>query len=54
MHTIDTVVAMPARLWQFFIEVVEQDLATAASLFTECKHGIELVLLDALVTLVTL
>lgn len=44
---------MPARLLEGFVEIGQQRLAAAAGFFAQGQHGVELVLLDALVALVT-
>ena len=43
---------MPARLFEYFIEIGQQRLAAAARFLAQRQHGVELVLLDALVALI--
>ena len=52
LDVVDAVVTVPARLLEDFIEVGQQRLAAAAGFFAQRQHGIELVLLDALVAFV--
>ncbi|MCY1187531.1 hypothetical protein D9M73_285230 [compost metagenome] len=52
LHAVDAVVAMTARLGHVLVEVGQQRLPTAAGFFTQGKHGVELVLLQAFVALV--
>ena len=52
LHTVDAVVAMAARFGHLLIEIRQQRLTTATSLFAERQHRVELVLLQTLVTLV--
>ncbi|MNZ38686.1 hypothetical protein D3C78_561660 [compost metagenome] len=52
LHTVDTVVAVAAGLGHVFIEIGQQGLTAATGFFTQREHGVELVLFQALVTLV--
>jgi hypothetical protein len=52
LDAVDAVVAVAAGLLQHFVEVGQQRLAAAAGFFAQRQHGVELVLLDALVALV--
>ena len=54
LHAVDAVVAVAAGLRHVFVEIGQQGLPAAAGFFTQRQHGIELVLLQALVTLVAL
>ncbi len=53
LHAIDAVVAMAARVGHVFVEIGQQGLPTATGFFAQGEHGIELVLLQPLVALVT-
>ncbi|RML88107.1 hypothetical protein ALQ88_05894 [Pseudomonas savastanoi] len=53
LHAIDAIVAMPAWLGHVFVEIGQQGLSAATGFFAQGEHGVELVLLQTLMALVT-